>query len=322
MKLLDYRAAEVVEALTASTLGKTGKPRLRAIAETLGISERSVYKILARVRTLGFRFGFTINLNKLGLSLVISKNKIENYYLVTRYISVDGETLHMTLVEEADARSHIAGKGDIRMGRLVVGSMPALATLRFLYGEPPLEIDPELWKRMLSLAKEGLSREPPPSLWGRRYSVDRETKKVLAYMMVTDSLTSIASAAKIVGANPSKLQRKIRSLWRRGAIGGYTVREAPYMPGRGVIVKADYPDPVRLAFAIARIPPVAESILARDNYGGETLIVRLEGLDEVLASTLKLLSELGAQVEIIFHYFRKKTGLGGRGIQQEGTWEK
>ena len=322
MKLLDYRAAEVVEVLTASTLGKTGKPRLREIAETLGISERSVYKILARVRALGFQFGFTINLSKLGLSLVISKSKIDEYYLLTQYISVDGAALYMTLVEEANARSHIAEKGDTRMGRLVIGSMPALATLRFLYGEPPLGIDPELWKRMLSLAKEGLSREPPSTLWGRRYSVDRETKEALAYMMATDSLSSIASVAKNVGASSSKLQRKIRSLWRRGAIGGYTVREAPYMPGRGVIIRVDYPDPARLAFAIARIPPVAESILARDNYGGEMLIVRLEGHDEVLASTLKILSELGARAEIVFHYFRKKTGLAGQGIRRKGAQEK
>jgi len=307
-KQIDFRVARIVEELTKGSLEARRRPSIRAIAESIGIGERNAYKLLSKARRLGFRFGFTVNLHKIGLSVVLGESRIDNSYLTRTYHTVDGRAIYASLVKLDSAREALDSGSHAYTARLLMGSAPALASIPFLRANPPPELTPEELASMAKLLRERLAVEPPPKLWGRKYTVGDETAALMAALLAEDALTPVAKIARKLGMDEMKAQRRIRSLWGRGAIAGYSVQAAPYLPGRGVLVEASHPDPVRLAYSSIILPPVVEAIVARKHGGAEVVVLRVEGGDKTIAQVLRLLSGVGGLVNIIAHYYKVDTG--------------
>ncbi len=302
---ITYMMARLVEAIT-NTEPQAGsrRPSLRVLAASLGLGERNAYRLLAKIRGVGFSFSLSVNLARMGYAAVLTEDQewgetIESYRLV------DGTRLRLALVPAGKTQGH-RRDGYAFQGEVYIASRPLLARLGPVEHWLKGELTPELRGRTAKALREALLEPPPRGIWGRRYRARTSTIRLLALMIAGHGLDPISYIARILGVDASAAQRGIRSLWRRGVIMRYGLWRAPYMPGRGVLALLRAPEPLRLANALPVAPPVACALAPRSGPGW--VAAKIDASDEVIAALLSILKDMGVEVGKVYHYYRVEAG--------------
>ncbi len=265
-EVIDYRVANAVEVITRrSTETEDSHPAIRYYSQFLPTGERNLYKLIRRALDLGFRFGVSIYFQRLGLLrvLVVSEHEWDHGFLEwARYASLDGRIIY-DLVVPQQCLSEVLSEapGPAYISSMAWGSRPALATLRFLHARPGIEVPPETVDAMRSLVASLVARGPPRSIHGRRSTADPTTLAILSHVSHNALPASMARVASELGMPASRAQRKYYGLWRKRIIMGYSVTCAPYCSRDLVFSIVEHSDPVTLAYAIAVLPPVLESLV-------------------------------------------------------------
>ncbi len=314
--LLDYRVAQVVEIVTRkSTEEPEASPALRHYAKFLGTGERNLYKLTSRALSAGFRFGVSVNYQRLGMYRVIAiADELPDLPIPVRATSrtidvkrvldtyVPGQCLGKVLeaLESAGARVHLVGAE--------WGSRPALATIPFLSMKPDATITPEMEERMSSLLREMLARGPPPTITGRKYPLDKTLLAIIAEANEKALAESIARIAKDLGIHHAKAQRKYYNLWHRRVILGYRVRCAPYCSKSHVLAEVTYSDPMRMAYAVAVLPSVLSAMVTVDpaRKKPEKVLVRLTGEGDMISKAISLLRQHWARVDNLVYLYEER----------------
>jgi len=309
-RTLDYRVAEIVEVITRkSTEEAEASHSLRYYARFLDTGERNLYKLVQRAQAAGFRFGLSVNYGRIGLVRLLAYAEapvelplpprrvlrtLEGAYVVDSFIPLRCIREARDAVEAAGGRAFEAS--------IEWGSRPALATLSFLHASPDAQVDEGLEERMAGLVRELMAQGPPPVLVGRRYPVGRLALAVLASAM-ENSMESVARIAARLGVPASKAQRKYYGLWQRRVVLGYSVACAPYCGESIALARVRHSDPVRLAYAVAVMPPVLWALVPRGEGGPGEVLVALTGGGSMVASALSVIRRLwGAVLDLTVAY--------------------
>ncbi len=307
--ILDYRVAQTIEALTRrSTEDDEASPAIRWYARYIGTGERNLYKLVQRALNYGFKFGISLNYERIGINLLIAVGDSVELDLLTKMSAktLDGKELKMFYVPTV-CMSKVAEKlseenVEFYFNRIFWGSRPALASIPFLDLKPVSEISPEVEEKMEKIASE-IYQEGPPRIWGRRYPLDKVLLAILEEAD-NDAIKSMAAIARELGIDTPKAQRKYYNMWSRRVILGYRLRYAPYFGRNHVLAVITTPEPLRLSYALPVLPPVVFATVSPDSVTGrERVLVSITGEGDMISITLRIVKKLGGSIEKMYYYY-------------------
>ncbi|MEB3779335.1 MAG: hypothetical protein GSR85_03790 [Desulfurococcales archaeon] len=310
--ILDYRVAQAVEVLTRkSTEEDEASPAIRWYAKYMGTGERNLYKLVQRAINYGFKFGISMNYERIGIYLlhIVSEEDI-SLDAPTKMVArtIDGKYMKSYYIPSqcaVDLAKELKEAGiEYYFARIVWGSRPALASIPFLSLKSDTRIGDEKEKTMETVAKEVYTRGPP-RIWGRKYPLDR---LLLAIIEEADNnaIRSVASIAKSLGIETPKAQRKYYNLWARRVIMGYKVKCAPYCSKGSVFAVVSTQEPIRLAYTLPVLPPVlSASVFTDPATGREAVLLHITGEGDMVARTLSITKRLGGRVENLTYFYEE-----------------
>ena len=307
VELIDYRVAEAVEVITRrSTEEAKPQPAIRWYSRFLGVSERSLYKIVQRAFSYGFRLGLSLNLERIGVYMlfVLGDEVALAAPPVDSYRAIDGRIASTYYVPytclDQVARGLERRGVEYYVARALWGSRPALVTASFMEVRPET-MRPETVERLVGLVRALMEAGPLMVFWGRRYVADKQSIAIVDEAR-RDALKSIASIARELSLDPARAQRKFYGLWERRVVLGYSVVDAPYLKGVRAIALVSHSDPMRLSYAIPVAPGVVAAYpLKMPDHG--LVLLEVAGHPLLVSDTLSLVKSLGAAVEkvIVVH---------------------
>ncbi|MEB3774882.1 MAG: hypothetical protein GSR86_08155 [Desulfurococcales archaeon] len=312
--ILDYRVAQTIEALTRrSTEEDEASPAIRWYARYIGTGERNLYKLVQRALSYGFKFGISLNYERVGINLLIAVGDSVDLDLPMKMAAktLDGKelkayyipTVCINEVAEKLSKENI----EFYFNRIVWGSRPALATIPFLDLKPVSEISRETEERMEKIVGE-VYQEGPPRIWGRRYPLDNVLLAILDEAD-QDSIKSMAAIARELGIETPKAQRKYYNMWSRRVILGYRLGYAPYFGKNNVLAVVSTSEPLRLSYALPVLPPVVFASVSPDPMTGkESVLVSITGEGDMISTTLRIVKKLGGSIDKMYYYYEVPTG--------------
>ncbi|MCE4603217.1 MAG: hypothetical protein F7C08_02895 [Desulfurococcales archaeon] len=312
--ILDYRVAQTIEALTRrSTEDDEASPAIRWYARYIGTGERNLYKLVQRALSYGFKFGISLNYERIGINMLITIGDTIDLDLPMKMSAktLDGKELkmfYMPLVCMNDVIDKLSRENvEYYLNRILWGSRPALASIPFLDLKPVSEISGETEEKMTKIAAE-IYQEGPPRIWGRRYPLDKVLLAILDEAD-EDSIKSMAAIARELGIETPKAQRKYYNMWSRRVILGYRLRYAPYFGRNHVLAVVSTPEPLRLSYALPVLPPVVFATVSPDPVTGrERVIVSITGEGDMISSTLRIVKKLGGNIDTMYYYYEVDKG--------------
>jgi len=312
-KNIDFKIAETIEIITRkSTETENPGHAIRSYASYLHMGERNLYKMIDRAYHLGFRFGVSVNYDRVGLSrlLAVVDGELDLPLPVEAvYRTLDGRRIYDLLVPFHCLR-RITGLVRAHGGQAYTvsiewGSRPALASLRFFnIPEENGDVEPHVVEGFRRVFQEVLALGPPRNIMGRRYRLDRILLALIAAARREIIVKSIADIARELGISQNKAQRKYYNAWRRRIILGYSVVDAPYFRPGKVMVEVFSNDPVRMAYAAAVLPPVVSGLVVNGHTGRpDRLLLVLSGPMRLLSSVVSLIKDYQGNIGKITCYY-------------------
>ncbi|WP_156315865.1 hypothetical protein, partial [Aeropyrum camini] len=159
--MIDFRLAQIIEALTRYSTEEGLPPSIKSYAQKLGLAERNLYKLVQRARAAGFQFGVSINYERLDLSQVVIVGNspiLADVPPKSTARLLDGRFMQTFIVPEncLEEFANSVEADDIYFARLVWGSRPALASIPYIRMDPYYKPDKSvldsmkkcLWKCM------------------------------------------------------------------------------------------------------------------------------------------------------------------------------
>ncbi|BAN91003.1 hypothetical protein [Aeropyrum camini] len=304
--MIDFRLAQIIEALTRYSTEEGLPPSIKSYAQKLGLAERNLYKLVQRARAAGFQFGVSINYERLDLSQVVIVGNspiLADVPPKSTARLLDGRFMQTFIVPEncLEEFANSVEADDIYFARLVWGSRPALASIPYIrmdpYYKPDKSVLDSMKKVFMEVYEKGL-----PDIAGRRYPADKVVVLLLLEANI-DALRSVASMARTYGLSLIKTQRKYYRLWKRRAILGYRLRCAPYCTPSGIVAVLRHHDPERLAYALPVMPPVASAAVATSHADKKPVVLlQTMGSGETVHHVMRILRDMGVAIDRIYPY--------------------
>lgn len=311
--ILDYRVAQAIEVLTRkSTEEDEASPAIRWYARFMGTGERNLYKLVQRAMNYDFRFGISMNYERIGIYVLVTLSEEDLDLGVPPKASartIDGKYLKSFYVP-SNCAGELAKKlrdanVEYYFTRIMWGSRPALASIPFLSLKPDTKIDEEKEKRMEEIAREVYSRGPP-RIWGRKYPLDKVLLAIIDEAN-EDAIRSVASIAKELNIDTAKAQRKYYNLWSRRVIMGYRVKCAPYCSRSNVLAVISTQEPIRLSYTLPVLPPVISAGVFTDPITGrEAILLQITGEGDMVSKTLSITKRMGGKIEDLIYYYEEE----------------
>lgn len=303
---VDFKIVQLVETLTRKSTEEGVPPALKHYAQHLGIAERNMYKLVRKAKSEGFKFGVSINYDRIDLRLAVtvtdrpvvadvppksSAKLLDGQYVQTFYVPITCLDNFAGGVEASD----------LYFAVIVWGSRPALASIPYTYATLDIEPRRDIVEGMRRVFREVYERSFP-DISGRKYPADKVTLLLLSEAN-RDALRSIASISRDYNLSLIKTQRKYYRLWRRKAILGYRIKCAPYCESTGIIAVIRHHDPERLAYSLPVLPPIASAAVAYP-YGEQrpVVIAQTMGGGSMTHVVMRLVREMGATIEKLYPY--------------------
>ncbi|MCE4616595.1 MAG: hypothetical protein F7C09_06005 [Aeropyrum sp.] len=304
--MIDFRLAQVIEALTRFSTEEGLPPSIKAYSKKLNIAERNLYKLVQRARAAGFQFGVSVNYERIDLRQVVAITSVPIVTDIPTKSSarlLDGRIMQTYAIPErcVDEFAAKVETDDLYSITVSWGSRPALASIPYTkadpYYKPEKNVLDNMKKVFLQVYEKGL-----PDISGRRYPADKVVL-LLLFEANRDALRSVASIAREYDLSLIKTQRKYYRLWKRKAILGYRIRCAPYCTPSGIVAVLRHHDPEKLAYALPVMPPVASAALAyRHGENKPVVLMQTMGSGETVHHVMRMLRDFGVTIDKIYPY--------------------